>query len=69
VTLYATAAHKVIKNDIEAAAKAFNMSVDSLWPSEEKVSELLLDGASIINLIRNHTYRSLNQNSLQFAPI
>lgn len=58
VTLYANAVHQIIHNDMVVAAKAFNMSDKLLWPTEEKVSELLLNGTSIINLIRNHTYQS-----------
>lgn len=65
VTLYANAVHQIITNDMEVAAKSFNVSVESLWPSEEKVSELLKDGASIINRIRNHTYQSQQTKNLE----
>jgi len=58
VTLYANAVHKIINADLEAAAKAFNMTADSLWPTDEKISRLLDDGAAIKNLFRNHTYQS-----------
>jgi hypothetical protein len=57
--LYAKALHQVIHEYLETEALALNTTVEQLWPSEENIHEITINGTHIIQaILKNQSYQS-----------
>lgn len=57
--LYAKALHQVVHEYLVDEAAAQNTTVDKIWPTEEKIRELTVNGTHIVQaIIKNQSYQS-----------